>query len=559
MVSLFTFIPFNFTEKFIDHSKLKDMKKFRVLLILLSLLPSVTLSGQDRTTLSYKSRELQKILDQTVESEKNYGTVFTVKHKDEIWSGSAGNMAEDQPYFIASTTKLFVTTIILQLDSEGQLSLDDKISNYLDADIMDGLHVYKGKDYSNDLTIKNLLAHTSGLADYYQNKGPSGMSLEDEIVSGIDQFWTFEQAMARAKEMGPRFAPNTPGKAHYSDANFQLLGKIIENITGKSFAENCEVRIFKPLNLTKTYLYADPADTRPKNMYYKENELIIPKAMTSFGADGGIVSTSGEMITFIEAFFTGKLFPKEYIPELQEWNKIFSPLRSGVGIHLYKLPKIFSTPTMIGHSGLSGALVYYDPKEDIYVSGTVNQIAYPSTSFTVATKLVQRTRSNKSNQLFETVSGIGLGGTYSTIANNDGDFRIWPTLTLYKEFRLLKPVSFSAEIVYNSKGERSKNTDANIWSHYIDLPLMLKLNTPNNKFGISAGYSTNFLLFSNKPNNTFQRMEFSVPIGLHYKVSDFFQLYFKYNIGLTGIGKDSYANEGLKNNWLSISFMLLKP
>jgi len=204
MVSLFTFIPFNFTEKFIDHSKLKDMKKFRVLLILLSLLPSVTLSGQDRTTLSYKSRELQKILDQTVESEKNYGTVFTVKHKDEIWSGSAGNMAEDQPYFIASTTKLFVTTIILQLDSEGQLSLDDKISNYLDADIMDGLHVYKGKDYSNDLTIKNLLAHTSGLADYYQNKGPSGMSLEDEIVSGIDQFWTFEQAMARAKEMGPR-------------------------------------------------------------------------------------------------------------------------------------------------------------------------------------------------------------------------------------------------------------------------------------------------------------------------------------------------------------------
>ena len=424
---------------------------------------------------------------------------------------------------------------------------------------MAGLHIYKGKEYSNELTIKNLLAHTSGLADYFQNKGPGGMSLEDEIVQGIDQFWTFEEAIARAKEMGALFAPNTPGKAHYSDANFQLLGKIIENITGKSFAENCEVRIFQPLNLSKTYMYANITDNRPIKMYYKENELDIPKAMTSFGADGGIVSTSGEMLTFIEAFFTGKLFPKEYIADLQQWNKIFSPLRSGVGIHLYKLPKILSMPAMIGHSGLSGALAYYDPEEDIYVSGTVNQIAYPSTSFTVASKLVKRTRSNKRNQLFETVSGIGLGGTYSTIANNDGDFRITPTLTLYKEFRLLKPVSFSAEIVYNSKGERSKDQHSNIWSHYVELPLMLKLNTINNKFGVSAGYSTNFLLFSNKPNDTFQRIEFSVPIGVHYKVSDFFQIYLKYNIGLSEIGKNGYANEGLKNNWFSISLMLLKP
>jgi len=535
------------------------MKRLTLLLILFLFLQNVMLNAQNKKSLSYKSKDLQKILDETVDNEKIYGTSFTVKHKDEVWRGSAGNIAEDQQYFIASTTKLFVTTIILQLDSEKKLSLDDKISNYLDANIMDGLHVYKGKDYSNELTIKNLLAHTSGLADYYQNKGPSGMSLEDEVVSGIDQFWSFEQAIARTKEMEPLFAPNTPGKAHYSDANFQLLGKIIENITSKSFAENCEVRIFKPLNLTKTYMYADTADTKPINMYYKKNELHIPKAMTSFGADGGIVSTSGEMLTFIEAFFTGKLFPKEYIAELQEWNKIFSPLRSGVGIHLYKLPKIFSTPTMIGHSGLSGALAYYDPKEDIYVSGTVNQIAYPSTSFTVATKLVQRARSNKRNKLFETVSGIGVGATYSTIANNSGDFRIGPTLTLYKEFRLLKPVSFSAEIVYSQKGERSKDKYSNIWSHYVDLPLMLKLNTTNNKFGVSAGYSTNFLLFSNKPNNTFQRIEFSVPIGVHYKVSDFFQLYLKYNIGLTGIGKETYANEGLKNNWFSISLMLLKP
>ena len=50
--------------------------------------------------------------------------------------------------------------------------------------------------------------------------------------------------------------------------------------------------------------------------------------MTSFGPDGGIVSTSADMLVFIEAFFTGKLFPVEYIKELQTWNKIFFPMQS---------------------------------------------------------------------------------------------------------------------------------------------------------------------------------------------------------------------------------------
>jgi D-alanyl-D-alanine carboxypeptidase len=64
--------------------------------------------------------------------------------------------------------------------------------------------------------------------------------LENEITSGNDQFWTFEQAIERTKKMKPLFAPGTKKKANYSDANFQLLGKIIEIITGKSYSENCK-------------------------------------------------------------------------------------------------------------------------------------------------------------------------------------------------------------------------------------------------------------------------------------------------------------------------------
>jgi CubicO group peptidase (beta-lactamase class C family) len=340
-----------------------------------------------------KGNSLQAVLDKTVDGKRIFGTTFTIKKEGSTWFGASGNLTNEQPYFIASTTKLFTTAIILHLKSEGKLSIDDKISKYLDKSVVQGLHIFKGKDYSDEITIKHVLAHTSGLADYFQGKGLNGKSLEEEIINGNDQFWTFEQAIEKTKAVKPLFIPGTKNKANYSDTNFQLLGKIIEVITNKSYSTNCDELIIKRLHLSNTYLYKDTTDKTSKTLYYKAKELDIPKAMTSFGADGGIVSTSADMLIFIEAFFTGKLFPKEYINDLQEWNKIFFPMKSGIGIHLFKLPWIFNptgaVPYFIGHSGLSGALAYYSPKENIFVVGTVNQVAHPNISFKTMIKLTQ--------------------------------------------------------------------------------------------------------------------------------------------------------------------------
>lgn len=345
-----------------------------------------------------KEKSLQTVLDKTVDGKKIFGTSFAVKQNGSIWLGASGNISTDESYFIASTTKLFTTAIILGLKSEGKLNPDDKISNYLDNSTLDRLHVYNGKDYSNELTVKHLMAHTSGLADYFQDKGANGKSLEDELTSGNDQFWTFAGVLERNRAMKPLFAPGMKNKAHYSDTNFQLLGKIIENVTGSSFTEKCNTSIIQPLGLSKTYLYVDPKDTTPKTLFYKSEPLVIPNAMSSTGPDGGMVSTSSEMLIFIEAFFTGKLFPSEYINDLQEWNRIFFPMRSGIGIHLFKLPWIFNPtgtlPYFIGHSGLSGALAYHSPEEDLYVAGTVNQIAHPDISFKTMIKLTQILKKN---------------------------------------------------------------------------------------------------------------------------------------------------------------------
>ncbi|WP_279401992.1 serine hydrolase [Piscibacillus salipiscarius] len=66
---------------------------------------------------------------------------------------------------MASITKLFTTTCIFILREQGKLQLDDEIARYLDEETLRNLHVYKGRDYSNRITLSNLLFHTSGLRD----------------------------------------------------------------------------------------------------------------------------------------------------------------------------------------------------------------------------------------------------------------------------------------------------------------------------------------------------------------------------------------------------------
>lgn len=337
---------------------------------------------------------LQEILDKSIDGNKIFGTSFAIKKDSLTWSGVSGDMSIDQKYFIASTTKLFTTAIVLHLQSIKKLSLNDKINQYLSESVLLGLHVYEGADYSSDLTISHLLSHTSGLPDYFQGKNVDGKSLEDVLLKGSDQTWTFEQVLEKVKSMNPLFTPGAKNKASYSDTNFQLLGKIIEIITNKTYSENCEAIIIIPLNLKNTYLYTNSTDKRPKTMYYRSGLLDIPKAMSSFGADGGIVSTSPEMLLFIEAFFTGKFFPINYIERIKKWNTLFLTMQTGIGIQKFKLPWIFNPlgtiPVFIGHSGLSGALAFYSPKENLFIVGTVNQVGNSDLSFKIMIKLAHK-------------------------------------------------------------------------------------------------------------------------------------------------------------------------
>ncbi|MBN2480608.1 MAG: beta-lactamase family protein [Bacteroidales bacterium] len=337
---------------------------------------------------------LQRILENSIDKKDIFGTVVSIYnvHEDWGWTGSAGNLTGQSQYFIASVTKLYVTAIIQKLRQMDKLQLEDKISEYLTSDILKDLHVFKGKDYSDRITVRHLLSNTSGLPDYFLQKKQDGMSLVRELTSGHDQKWTFSEAIQISKSMQPHFKPGEKGKAFYSDTNFQLLGKIIETTTDRPLPEVFTGFIINPLDLKKTYLYQDINDTTPAELYYRDNHAHLPLAMTSFWADGSMVSTAEESVAFLKAFFGGQLFPEAYLSEMQDWNRIFFPFQYGLGIVRFKLPFLLSPfrriPPIIGHMGTTGAFAYYCPEKDTYIAGTINQVHDPGLPYRLIVKIL---------------------------------------------------------------------------------------------------------------------------------------------------------------------------
>jgi CubicO group peptidase (beta-lactamase class C family) len=328
------------------------------------------------------------------------------------WSGAAGiasqdgqvPMSKDTPFYIASITKLYTATAIMRLYEKGAISLDDPMSRYLPEKLIQGIHVYQGRDYSHEITIQQLLSHTSGLADYYTEKPKEGKSLFESFLEKPERSWTVDETIERARiDLEPNFPPGTD--ASYSDTNFQLLGKIIEAVTGKPLHLVYEDFFFHPLGLTHTWLvghsenikdrYATPAD-----VFYQENRINKIRSNGSYWADGGIISTTEEMIIFLKALNEGRIIRKGTLGSMHNWNKLNFPIQYGYGTMYFKLPRFASwwmdLPPLWGHSGSTGSFLYYSGDLNLYIAGSINQAESESKPFFgLISKVIKAIQSHK--------------------------------------------------------------------------------------------------------------------------------------------------------------------
>ncbi|MGM0589627.1 MAG: serine hydrolase domain-containing protein [Bacteroidota bacterium] len=330
------------------------------------------------------------------------------------WSGAAGHIDTDKeqpvltdtPFLIASITKMYTAAVIMMLTERGRIDLDQKISEYFSERFIQGLHHYKGKDYTDLLTIRHLISQTSGLPDYFLDKPQKGKSVFDQILSDGDRAWELEDVIELTRQnFQAKFPPpdltntnqqNSKGiKAHYSDTNYKLLGTIIESVTQKSLHQVFNEFILEPLSLSNTYLYGQPSDNQDQKtapVYYKDDPMTIDKLMSSHGPEGGIVSTLDDTVRFGKAFMTDELFSNaDTLKSMKNWNKMFFPLQYGYGIMRFKMPWLLSplgyNPELIGHSGSSGSFLYYCSDLDLYFCGTINQMTLRNTPFQLMIKV----------------------------------------------------------------------------------------------------------------------------------------------------------------------------
>lgn len=337
----------------------------------------------DKLTLQSK---IESAFRRQVQNDKKVKNAYLLVHSEKsgihlnIAAGKTGSFDAhpQQPNHLASVGKLFTATIIGILQDNGRLSFDDRISKYLDDELMNKLHVLKGKDYSEEIKIRHLLNQSSGLNDVFYH-------LWNKLVKEPQIFTPREAVIWGKKNLKPKFKP---GKKHfYTDTNYYLLGLIIENITKKTFHEALHQYIFEPLGMKNAYMqgYSEPAikSKYPTAKLYLNNiDTTTVEGVSHIDyAGGGVVATLEEFLIFMKALVNHKLVTAATLQVMMsDDNRSYPTIRYG-----YSIWKFITIPLLLpekyncwGCVGVTGAFMFYHPKTESYIIGTFNDLSYKS-------------------------------------------------------------------------------------------------------------------------------------------------------------------------------------
>ena len=182
------------------------------------------------------------------------GVAGQAKDKYGTWKGTSGvgNLRTNKPrsahdrYRVGSITKTFVSTVLLQLEAEGRLSLDDKVEKWLPG-------VVRGNGHDGSrITLRQLLNHTSGIFNYTDDEDfGRTYFLKDGFFEHRFDRLSPAQLVKVATAHKPDFEPGTSW--NYSNTNYVLAGMVIEKATGHTYGDEVGQRIIEPLGLRATH------------------------------------------------------------------------------------------------------------------------------------------------------------------------------------------------------------------------------------------------------------------------------------------------------------------
>lgn len=318
----------------------------------------------------------------------------------------AGGMANPQtgemmlattPFRVASVSKAFTATVILQLVEEGYFTLDTPLARLLDNSllptsyVLDDLQVTGGFKAGGSVTIRQLLQHTAGMRDYIADTATTqdGYGLFAQMISDVldnngsgmaARQWDGKGLLAYYLQSGlGRNALAAPGRRFdYSDTHYLLLGLVIEKVTGQSLTSNYRTRIFNRLGMANSWHEGfEAAQGAVAHHFYhlagQGNNRNLDVAATTLNtsaawASGAIVSTLDDLATFQRGLMTGALFRDPATVKQMQQVTTISP-NYGLGLQR----TVINGQELWGHAGFWGVIMLYAPAKDATLVLTVNQ------------------------------------------------------------------------------------------------------------------------------------------------------------------------------------------
>ncbi|KDN80710.1 serine hydrolase domain-containing protein [Kitasatospora cheerisanensis] len=282
-------------------------------------------------------------------------------HGRAVWRGNSGvaDLTTQQPapvegeFRAGSVTKSFVATVVLQLVAEHRVGLEDPIERHLPGLVPNGANI----------TVRQLLNHTSGLYDYTED--PRFVYESEEAMRRLlatDRWKSFEprDVIAAGTSNEPYFAPGQGW--YYSNTGYLVLGELIRQVTGNDWRTEVRQRVLRPLGLRHTFLpdgsTSVPGPHSHGYLPLPEGPADITELNPSVAASAGeLISTTDDLSRFYAALLGGRLLPPAQLAAMTDTVAAVPqpPTRYGLGLMQLRL----SCGEVWGHpGGIYGYLTY---------------------------------------------------------------------------------------------------------------------------------------------------------------------------------------------------------
>lgn len=269
---------------------------------------------------------------------------------------TGASISSRDTFRLASNTKPYVAATVLRLWEDGKIKLDASIRDYVAPEYIAALDK-DGYD-TRKITVRQLLTHTSGIADHTMTK-----QFDQLLATHPEKQWTRESQMEALVNWTDPIAP--PGqKFYYSDDGYCLLGNVIERLTHKPLAQAVhQILGYEKLGLNDTYW--ETQEPPPPNAGARAHQIFDDgrdtyrwnPSLDMFGG-GGLVATPNDMATFFYDLFEGKVFKRPATLGMmlsKEGLPKDSPYRMGVFEYEVNGIKVY------WHSGYWGTAAFYVP------------------------------------------------------------------------------------------------------------------------------------------------------------------------------------------------------